>query len=213
MRFDEGSDIELSTGKLHFQSSNIYQFLDQRIKTIRTKKNILRKFSDQIFSEEGPGKHNRFCLRSVDSNSLSELASMTFISPIKMRAAFGPESEASQSNKLNLTSSIQSSSEVVTPRTCPTSPLPSVFTIHQEQNTSTRLKISADMKKLLRKMGLTNEKLINLTDDKLKKLKGMSIFETKQLSLWRKRLIDDYREKDIFQLIDDFNVNQFKKTN
>ena len=63
-------------------------------------------------------------------------------------------------------------------------------------------------------MGLTNEKLISLSEEKLKKLKGMSNFETKQLCLWRQRLIDDSRERDMFKLIDDFNINQnkFKKT-
>jgi len=60
--------------------------------------NLLRKFSDQIHSDDGAGKYNRFCLRSIDSNNLSEIASMTFISPLKMRAAFGPESEQTESD-------------------------------------------------------------------------------------------------------------------
>jgi hypothetical protein len=154
---------------------------------MKNKKNHLRKFSDHhIYSDEGPGKYNRFCLRSVDSNSLSELAGMTFMSPIKMRAAFGPDNQYAHSYKqLDLSSSIFSSQDMNTPKTCPTSPLPSVFTVQQNDNPSTKLKMSADMTKLMGKLGLTNEKLMSLSEEKLEELKEISIFEAKQLSLWR----------------------------
>lgn len=50
---------------------------------------------------------------------------MTFISPLKMRAAFGPDSEQTDSDKFDISLSLQSSQDLGTIKTCPGSPLPS----------------------------------------------------------------------------------------
>lgn len=69
------------------------------------------------------------------------------------------------------------------------------------------------MKKLMKKLGMTNQTLMEMDEETFNSIKGLSMFETKQLSLWRQRLIEENRESDIFKLIDNFNLKQFKKTN
>lgn len=65
----------------------------------------------------------------------------------------------------------------------------------------------------MKKLGLTNQKLMEMDEQSFNQIKDLSMFEKKQLSLWRQRLIDENRESDIFKLIDNFNFKQFKKTN
>jgi hypothetical protein len=160
-----------------------------------------RKFSDHNALSDAGFNKNRFCLRSVDSNSVSEMATLTFISPLKMRAAFGPETD-------KLKASAKKKGQVI--KTCPTSPIPTVFDV-STQPIADRLSLSKDMKKLLVSLGLTDQKLLEMSSRDVEAIEGLSEFERAQLGLWKEKLAEEVRERDIFRLIDDFNCSKFKK--
>lgn len=171
-----------------------------------------RKYSGDIYSEDGNFGHKRFCLRSVDSNSISELATLTFISPLKMREAFGPGNEKSKLKLGKLKSSNKKKKRDQVTRTCPTSPIPSVFSLKKNESMNFELNPSNDLKQTMEELELDDKKLLVLSDKDIKNIGTLTNFEKQQLRLWRDHLLEEARERDIFRLIEDFNENNFKKT-